>query len=329
MNDDINTFIILDTETTGLSTKTDEVIEIAAIKIINNEVVDEFHSYVKPSIPVSSGARKINQISDDILKEAPHIKVVLSDFFIFIGDGILISHSTNDFDIKIINRQAWEHTQSQLENNHINSCKWIHTNFPDYESCALGKLCDFLDIEFTDRHRALDDCYAVYNLLNKLTDYNINSLSCSFDVIDDDPKSDDKYITDKDDNIVFKELSIKEARETFHKKYDSPFISNKSFVITGHFYNLSRTYVMEQILTFGGDVKSMVSKKTDYLISGVQYNKYINTNLENFKSSKLIAAEAFVDEGCPIKIISFIDFIKMKQDTINILEASGIEYKVC
>lgn len=46
--DDLSDYVVIDTETTGLDTDFCEIIEIAAIKVKNHEIVDTFSSLVKP-----------------------------------------------------------------------------------------------------------------------------------------------------------------------------------------------------------------------------------------------------------------------------------------
>lgn len=45
----INDYTIFDVETTGLDPKWCEIIEIAAIKVRNDEIIETFNSLVKPS----------------------------------------------------------------------------------------------------------------------------------------------------------------------------------------------------------------------------------------------------------------------------------------
>ena len=45
-------FVIVDLETTGLSPQNSEIIEIGAIKVKNNKVVDKMDVFVRPSRPL-------------------------------------------------------------------------------------------------------------------------------------------------------------------------------------------------------------------------------------------------------------------------------------
>jgi len=50
------TFVILDTETTGLYPEGgDEVVELAAEKLVRGEVVETFHAFLRPTRPVPPG----------------------------------------------------------------------------------------------------------------------------------------------------------------------------------------------------------------------------------------------------------------------------------
>ena len=81
-------FVIIDFETSGLSIDDgDRAIEVAALKVINNEIVDEFESLMNPNFQISSRITEINGISNKMLEEAPDNQVVITELHDFIGDA--------------------------------------------------------------------------------------------------------------------------------------------------------------------------------------------------------------------------------------------------
>ena len=52
-------WVAFDLETTGLSAKTDEIIEIGAVKFTARETLDEFQTFVNPNRQVSRSSSPI------------------------------------------------------------------------------------------------------------------------------------------------------------------------------------------------------------------------------------------------------------------------------
>ena len=64
----IDNYCVLDIETTGLFINTARIIEIAAIKVVNNKVVDEFSSLINPQCKIPEDATAVNHIDNNLVK---------------------------------------------------------------------------------------------------------------------------------------------------------------------------------------------------------------------------------------------------------------------
>jgi len=94
-------FIAVDTETTGLDSFNDRIIQIALIKVKDGEIVDKFISYVNPQMHISPEASKINNIYDNDVKNAKTIKELFPSILEFIEDYPLVMHNAR-FDMAFI-----------------------------------------------------------------------------------------------------------------------------------------------------------------------------------------------------------------------------------
>ena len=71
----IDTYVVFDVETTGLSAVYDTIIELAAVKIKDGEIIDRFESFANPHHPLSATTINLTGITDDMVQNAPEMKM--------------------------------------------------------------------------------------------------------------------------------------------------------------------------------------------------------------------------------------------------------------
>jgi DNA polymerase III epsilon subunit-like protein len=95
-----------DLETMGLKYHKDQILEIGAYKVIDGKKVAEFHTYIKPSIPIPKEITDINHIDDETVKDAPYIREALREFLYFVDGAMVAGHNIVGFDNDFINANA-------------------------------------------------------------------------------------------------------------------------------------------------------------------------------------------------------------------------------
>lgn len=91
---DFADIVVLDTETTGLSTlRGGRVIEIAALRVRGDRIVSLFHTLINPGTPILAAAIRVHGITPATLRGAPHPDQVWPHFRRFIGDSPLVAHN--------------------------------------------------------------------------------------------------------------------------------------------------------------------------------------------------------------------------------------------
>ena len=86
---------MFDVETTGLSAVYDTIIELAAVKIKDGEIIDRFESFANPHHRLSATTIDLTGITDDMVENAPEVEEVLERFHDWTGDGILVAHNAS------------------------------------------------------------------------------------------------------------------------------------------------------------------------------------------------------------------------------------------
>lgn len=89
--------VIVDTETTGLSFRHDELIQIAAARMEKGQIVEEFMTFVNPGKPIPDDIVYLTHIHDDQVKDAPSPEEALGDLVDFVKDAKIVAHNV-EFD---------------------------------------------------------------------------------------------------------------------------------------------------------------------------------------------------------------------------------------
>ncbi|GAB1422095.1 helicase C-terminal domain-containing protein [Anaerolineales bacterium] len=154
--------VALDLETTGLNVERDKIIEVAAVKIQNGEIIDKFTTLVNPQQNISDDISYITGINNDMVSGQPTIEVVIPQLEAFIGDSPVIAHNVS-FDVSFLRRYHI------LKNNlPLDTLEIAMILIPNTSRYSLGELANYFNIQLENAHRALDDTIATAHLYWKL-----------------------------------------------------------------------------------------------------------------------------------------------------------------
>ena len=165
--------VILDTETTGLSTKENhKIVEIGCIELNNLIPTNKiFHVHINPKRAVSGEAYKIHGYSDEFLSNKKTFSQVAESFLKFIKDKKIIIHNATfdlsflNYELKLINQKAID------KNNIIDTLEIARRKYPGSQN-SLDALCKRFNIDNSKRekHNALIDCQLLKEVYINLVD---------------------------------------------------------------------------------------------------------------------------------------------------------------
>lgn len=161
-----NAFVVFDLETTGLSQRSDKIIEIGAVKLVDGKVMDRFSAFIDPEEALSHEIITLTGITDAHLKGQPTIDAVLPEFLEFAKGSVLVAHNA-DFDISFVSRDA-KNLGYEWNFPSFDTLALAQLLFPDQRSHRLDRLTKQLGIPLSNHHRALDDAEATAKLFVKL-----------------------------------------------------------------------------------------------------------------------------------------------------------------
>ncbi len=162
-----DTYVIFDVETTGLSAVYDTIIELAAVKIRDGEIIDRFESFANPHHRLSATTINLTGITDDMVENAPEVAEVIRSFHDWVGDAVLVAHNAS-FDMGFLNVGYKNIGIEKAKNPVIDTLELGRFLYPELKNHRLNTLAKKFDIELTQHHRAIYDAEATGYLLLKM-----------------------------------------------------------------------------------------------------------------------------------------------------------------
>lgn len=163
-------YVPFDTETTGLSVETDDIVQIGAVRVLNGRIVEGevMDTYVNPGRPIPPASTKIHHVSDDHVADAPDIADAGRALHHFARDAVLVAHNA-PFDIGLLRRFE---VRMDVEWSHpvLDTVLLSAVVFGTTETHTLDALCERLSVTIPEelRHTALGDARATAEALVKL-----------------------------------------------------------------------------------------------------------------------------------------------------------------
>ena len=211
--------IILDTETTGLSTsEKHRIVEIGCVEL-NNQIPTNkiFHEYINPQRDVSEDAYKVHGYSNKFLSDKKTFSEISRDFLNFIKNKKIIIHNAH-FDLAFLNYELRLLNQEEINKKDVvDTLELARTKYPGSQN-SLDALCRRFNIDNSKRekHSALNDCYLLKEVYVNLLDQKEPKLNLENSEIVNSISDD---ITNKKNNIYRKIIKPSDDEMKLHKKY--------------------------------------------------------------------------------------------------------------
>jgi DNA polymerase III subunit epsilon len=155
--------VFVDIETTGVSWKSCRIIEIAAIRIENDVLVDEFHTLVNPGQRLPQFITQLTGIVDADLESAPYFDEIAYDLTKIFDGALFIAHNVR-FDYSFIKRQL-EASGFKFRPKLLCTVRLSRALYPDAVGHSLEKVLKRHNITVSSRHRASEDARALWEFV--------------------------------------------------------------------------------------------------------------------------------------------------------------------
>lgn len=285
-------FIVLDFETTGLSAEYDRVVEVAAIKFSDKEMVETFHTLVNPKRRIPTNSTKIHGITDSMVKRKPNIYDILPNLLDFIGDSTIVAHNAR-FDMSFLKNTCIRYFKNEnyhLGNKVVDTLKLSRNMFPDLHNHKLGTVAQHIAIKIENAHRSTDDAFATAQIYIEYLNHLEKEKQIKLDNMDDD----ERKVVEIVKNILInnnRNIDLFEIRQT-----------SKYFDLS-YFYTFLRLKLKgrKQYILSDYDIKDFQSKYGDsYTLeecpkSENAKSRIIITSIDELESMEQIILDSFDD----------------------------------
>lgn len=301
-------FIAIDFETANNDMSSACSIGLVAVK--NNEIAETFYSLINPGdIQFENSA--INGITPNDVKNAPSFPEVWAKIKLYFIDNIIVAHNAI-FDMSILKNCLLKYEMDMPNFSYVCSIPFSTIACRgENVGRSLEARASHFDIEVEGHHNALSDAVTCAKLvltcikLKKRKSF--NSYCSTFSSL---PIKQFKDLTPQKElkKNKFNKISVSEIKATVDSVNETHPLYGKNIVFTGELKIMDRKAAMQKVVNLGAVLKSGVSKKTDYLVVGVQDKSLVG---DDGMSSKEEKAYELIAKGCDIKILNEDEFLAL------------------
>ncbi len=161
-------FVVFDLETTGIGPKSNQIIEIGAVKVENGKLGERFSTFVNPKRPIPYPVQKLTGIDDSMVAGARTIEEVLPEFMAFCGDCVMVAHNAG-FDMGFIMEKAGEQG-IDVDFTVVDTVAVARALLPDLKRYKLDTVAKRLGVSLENHHRAVDDAGATAEIFIRMAE---------------------------------------------------------------------------------------------------------------------------------------------------------------
>lgn len=281
-----NKYIIVDVETANSNVSS--ICQIGIVVMQHGNIIEEWETLVNPNTYFDDFNSELHGIDEHKVKNAPAIEELIPTIESYFNQGLVCSYGSFD-------RSAFQKVLPQFDYQWLDITLLVRRTWEKvaYKGYGLSNVAKMLNIPLTHHHDALSDARTASLILSKaleLLHFDVTALN--------------KLLSKS-----LKRLGYSQTNEKNDWQAPNPdgLFFGEVVVFTGTL-SIARNTAMQIAYEKGFDIGSSVTKKTTYLVKGVQDLSVLNGKE---KSSKEIKALEMMKKGFDIIFLSEDDFFNL------------------
>ncbi len=159
-------YAIIDVETTGTSPLNGKITEIAVYIFNGSEIIDSFCSLINPECGIPWNITKLTGITNEMVESAPKFYEIAKKIVEITANTTFVAHNAS-FDYSFV-REEFKRLGYDYKRKTLCTVSLSRKLIPGLRSYSLGNICQDLNIQIQDRHRASGDALATVELFAKI-----------------------------------------------------------------------------------------------------------------------------------------------------------------
>lgn len=163
-------FVVVDVEATGGSpTAGGRITELAAVRVSEGRVVDDFVTLVNPEQPIPQAVTRLTNITDEMVAEAPRFAEMADEIQRRLEGAVFVAHNAR-FDWSFLQAEFGRCRRGRLDGRQLCTLRLARRLHPELERKNLRALADYYSISLNGWHRAGPDAKATASIFVRLLD---------------------------------------------------------------------------------------------------------------------------------------------------------------
>jgi DNA polymerase-3 subunit epsilon len=287
-------YVMVDIESTGLLPEFDNILEMAAVRVVDGTESDTLSSLVRYSDRDNRVPGFVSDLTgittDMIIHDANPIEEFLPQLKDFIGDDLIVGFNVH-FDLSFISQALLQLSMEPLDNDWVDVLSMARRFWPDEKHNKMSQLITRIGIEREQEHRSLSDCHDQIDVMNYIMEHSDESI----------------FSKSKPRKRPYNPIDFKAIHaQTDDIDTDNPFY-RQNICFTGKL-SINRAEAAQVVANLGAVPQKGVTKETDILVVGDF--TYVSS-VENGVSGKLKKAQEYISKGLDIQIIPESEFVNL------------------